>query len=76
MFGRLLIPLDDEEVVVIPWRAVERVGQLDMVGVADGAALRRRVVQLGRDIGEDVQVLAGLKVGEQVAQGREVRSEK
>jgi RND family efflux transporter MFP subunit len=68
MFGRLLIPLDEEEVVVIPRRVVERVGQLDMVDVADGTVLRRRVVQLGRELGEDVQVLSGLKAGELVAQ--------
>lgn len=67
MFGRLLIPLDDQEVVVIPRAAVERVGQLDVVDVADGTALRRRVVQLGRNLGDDVEVLAGLKVGERVA---------
>jgi RND family efflux transporter MFP subunit len=71
MFGRLLIPLDEEEVVVIPRAAVRRVGQLDIVDVAeeaeDGAVLRRRVVQLGRGFGEDIQVLSGLQAGERVA---------
>ncbi len=80
MFGRLLIPLDEEDVLVIPQAAVRRVGQLDIVDVAEpaggGAAgetggaplvLRRRVVQLGRQFGDDVQVLSGLRTGEQVA---------
>jgi RND family efflux transporter MFP subunit len=67
MFGRLLIPLDDEEILVIPWAAVRKVGQLHLVDVADGDVLRRRTVQLGRSFGQDVEVLAGIRPGEQVA---------
>lgn len=71
MFGRLLIPLDEQEVLVIPRAAVRRVGQLDLVEVAAegeaGRFLERRVVQLGRDFGTDVEVLAGLRAGEEVA---------
>ena len=33
MFGRILIPLDEEEVLVIPARAVQNVGQLQLVNV-------------------------------------------
>jgi multidrug efflux pump subunit AcrA (membrane-fusion protein) len=66
MFGRLLIPLDEEPVLVIPRSTVRRVGQLDVVEVADGGVLRRRAVQLGRQFGEDVEVLSGLREGEQV----------
>lgn len=67
MFGRLIIPLEEEEVLVIPQAAVRRIGQLDMVEVSDAGALRRRAVQLGRTIGDQREVLAGLKAGEQVA---------
>jgi RND family efflux transporter MFP subunit len=69
MFGRLLIPLDDEMWLVIPQAAVRRVGQLDIVDVADpsGKYLERRVVQLGRTRGDEVEVLSGLRVGEKVA---------
>ena len=79
MFGRLLIPLDEEEVLVVPQAAVRRVGQLDIVEVAEPAGgvdgssagsnlvLRRRVVQLGREFGDKVQVLSGLRAGEKVA---------
>lgn len=67
MFGRLLIPLDDETVVVIPQSAVRRVGQLSVVDVADGEVLRRRAVQPGRFFNEDVQILSGLREGERVA---------
>jgi len=67
MFGRLLVPLDEEVLTVIPKHAVQRIGQLDVVDVADEDVLRRRAVQLGREFGDDIEVLAGLREGEQVA---------
>ena len=66
MFGRILIPLDEEQVLVIPRQAVQSVGQLDLVNVATHGAVSRRAVRLGRTIGEDVEVLSGLREGEQV----------
>ncbi len=65
-FGRLLIPLDEEEIVVVPAKSVRRIGQLDVVDVAEGQRLLRRAVQLGKVHGSDVQVLSGLKPGEKV----------
>jgi len=76
MFGRLMIPLDEQEVLVIPQAAVQRVGQLDIVEVAEPSpaagtdqspTLRRRVVRLGQTHGELVEVLSGLRAGEEVA---------
>jgi RND family efflux transporter MFP subunit len=69
MFGRLLVPLDDEAVVLIPAAAVRRVGQLDVVEVAHDDVLRRRVVELGRTFGDEVEVLSGLRPGERIAAG-------
>lgn len=66
MFGRILIPLDEEQVLVIPRAAVESVGQLDLVNVAGQGGVSRRAVRLGREIGENVEVLSGLREGEQV----------
>jgi len=66
MFGRLHIPLDEEEVLVVPAAAVRRIGQLDVVDVLERDVVRRRAVQLGRRLGEDRQVLSGLRVGEKV----------
>jgi RND family efflux transporter MFP subunit len=66
MFGRILIPLDEEQVLVIPLQAVQTVGQLDLVNVATHGAFSRRAVRLGRTIGQDVEVLSGLREGEQV----------
>ena len=65
-FGRILIPLDEEEVLVIPRRAVRSVGQLNLVNVATHGAVSRRAVRLGRTIGQDIEVLSGLSEGEQV----------
>ncbi len=67
MFGRLLIPLDEEEVLVLPKSAVRHVGQLTLVDVADGDVLHRRSIQPGRSFGQDVEVLSGLTEGETVA---------
>ncbi len=66
MFGRILIPLDEEQVLVIPRQAVQTVGQLDLVNMAAHGAFSRRAVRLGRTIGADVEVLSGLHEGEQV----------
>lgn len=67
MFGRLHVPLDDEQVLLIPRAAIRRIGQLDIVEIAADGGLQRRVVELGRDFGTDVEVLAGLVAGERVA---------
>jgi RND family efflux transporter MFP subunit len=67
MFGRLLIPLADEDVTVVPAAALVQVGQLDVVDVVEDARLKRRVVTLGRRFGDDLEVLSGLAPGEVVA---------
>lgn len=67
MYGRLLIPLDEEDVLVVPQKAVRRIGQLDVVDVAENGRLHRQCVRLGRRYGDDVQVLSGLRAGEHVA---------
>jgi membrane fusion protein, multidrug efflux system len=67
MFGRLIIPLAEEQVLVIPRTSVHHVGQLSIVYVADAGALRRRAVQLGRTFGDQIEVLSGLRENEQIA---------
>jgi RND family efflux transporter MFP subunit len=66
MFGRILIPLEDEDLLIVPAAAVRRVGQLDEVDVVADAILSRRAVQLGRTLDEGLEVLSGLKEGEKV----------
>jgi RND family efflux transporter MFP subunit len=67
MFGRIYIPLEDEEIIVVPANAIQRVGQLEMVQVVEEGKVRRRNIQTGRSIGSDMEVLAGLRSGEKVA---------
>ena len=66
MFGRIFIPLGEEEVLVVPPQAVRRVGQLDEVDVVEDGTPCRHVVQLGRTLPEGREVLSGLQAGERV----------
>jgi len=66
MFGRLMLPLEDEEILIIPATAVQRVGQLTMVEVVRDKMVARRHVRLGRTLDSDVEVLSGLVAGELV----------
>ena len=66
MFGRILIPLAEEQVLVIPGQAVRQVGQLELVDVVEDGRVTRRSIRVGRTLGDDVEVLSGLREGEQV----------
>jgi membrane fusion protein (multidrug efflux system) len=66
MFGRIRIPLGEEQILVIPREAVQSIGQLELVNVAADGAVSRRAIRLGRTVGEDVEVLSGLREGELV----------
>jgi len=68
MFGRLLIPLDEESVLVVLRSAVRRVGQLDLVMVVQDGRMLRRAVKLGRTFDDEVEVLSGLREGEAVVE--------
>jgi RND family efflux transporter MFP subunit len=50
MYAKLLIPLGDRKVLVIPPGAIMQVGQLTMVDVAGSGGLDRRNVQLGKPV--------------------------
>ena len=67
MFGRIALPLDSETLVVIPIAAVKHVGQLTLADVVVDGNLVRRSLQLGRTIGNDIEVLSGVIPGEKVA---------
>ena len=66
MFGRLMLPLEDEHLLLIPAETIQRVGQLTFVQVLTEAGLARRSVQIGRDFKDQVEILTGLKAGERV----------
>jgi len=67
IFGRMRIPVGQSQEILIPQAAVLRVGQLTMVDVAENGTLRRRSLQLGRNQGDQVEVLSGLMPGEKIA---------
>jgi len=67
MFGRIEIPLEDEELLVVPAAAILQVGQLDLVDLVVDGRLQRRSVRLGRPLDGRIEVLAGLKEGDRVA---------
>lgn len=66
MFGRVLIPLDEEDVLVIPSDAVRTVGQLNLVDVVEEGKVHRRAIRLGRVFDDEVEILSGLSAGEEV----------
>lgn len=61
------VPAGRAESVLIPLSAVVRRGQLTGVRVVDDAGSRIRWVRLGRTIGDQVEVLSGLRAGERIA---------
>ncbi len=71
MFARLELRLAAARGLLIPQAAVRQVGQLSMVEViVDGRATRRQV-KLGRQVGEQVEVLAGLQAGDRIILSQE-----
>jgi membrane fusion protein (multidrug efflux system) len=71
MFGRLLIPIGKIDKMYLPIAAVTQVGQLDFVIVKTEQGAVRRYVRLGpRGSDERVEVVSGLKAGEQVLVAR------
>jgi RND family efflux transporter MFP subunit len=66
MFARLSLPLGESMGLLIPQAAVATVGQLTMVKVMTDQAAQLRQVKLGRQLGDKVEVLAGLKAGDKI----------
>jgi RND family efflux transporter MFP subunit len=66
MFGRLMIPLGTEEVILIPQAMVVYVGQLNLVEVAEDHRLLKRSIQIGRTFEDFIEVLSGLSPGEKI----------
>ncbi len=66
MFARLGLRLGSTQGILIPNAAVHTVGQLTMVKVVTDKTAQLRQVKLGRQIGDKVEVLAGLRPGDRV----------
>ena len=62
----LLVPQGTRRAILVPAGAVVREGDLTGVRVVSGAAAELRWVRVGRPVGPDVEILSGLRAGEQV----------
>ncbi len=70
MYGKLLIPESEQEVVMVPYSSVVRTGQLELLRVRQGEAWQLRYVKTGKRSGEMIEVLSGLKGNEVIKAGR------
>ncbi|MBS3757130.1 MAG: efflux RND transporter periplasmic adaptor subunit [Desulfobacterales bacterium] len=64
MYGKLLIPYKQVELVLIPRSAIDEVGQLELVMVKTADGWKRRYIKTGSIYGEKIEVLSGLSGGE------------
>lgn len=62
----LLLPLGRRAAIVVPRAAVQPYGDLSIVTVTDGKATQRRSVRTGVVSGDDIEVVSGLRIGENV----------
>ncbi len=65
-FGRVAIPIEQGEALRVPWSAVVRRGQLELVFVATNGTAQLRLVKTGKRDGDAVEVLSGVMPGESV----------
>lgn len=66
MFGRLLIPVEKAQTLLIPQKAVSLVGQLELVLVKQGSAWQRVYIKTGKTFDNDIEVLSGLTGNETI----------
>ncbi|WP_300667439.1 efflux RND transporter periplasmic adaptor subunit [Desulfoluna sp.] len=66
MYGKLQVPLSTVEVITLPEKAIQRVGQLELVRVKAKEGWLRRYIRTGNKLGDEVEILSGLKAGEMV----------
>ena len=66
MFARLTIPLGKTRGILIPQTAVRQVGQLPMAEMLVEGRPRLQLLQLGRQLGDKVEVLSGLRPGDRI----------
>lgn len=79
MFGRLLVPLEERQAVLVPASAIRRMGQMETVEVLDEqgeqAWWRLVYVKAGEQRGDQVVILSGLEGGEVVGVPRPLPGE-
>ncbi|MDR3570543.1 MAG: efflux RND transporter periplasmic adaptor subunit [Syntrophobacteraceae bacterium] len=67
LFARIYVPCGSYHALVIPAAAVQEVGELYLVDTVDSKGrMERRFIRPGRTRGKLIEVLSGLKAGEEV----------
>lgn len=64
--ARLIAPVGEREALLVPFAAVERIGQIERVRVVSSGRVSPVVVRTGKRHGEFVEVLSGLRAGDEV----------
>jgi len=64
MFGKLLIPAGEHDIVMIPINAVRKVGQLELVTLFENEVWKSVFVKTGKTYGDQVEVLSGISGNE------------
>ncbi|MDD2557708.1 MAG: efflux RND transporter periplasmic adaptor subunit [Desulfuromonas sp.] len=64
MYGKLKIPLQEVDLVLIPKAAITEIGQLELVMVKTPAGWKRQYIKTGKTYADKVEVLSGLFGGE------------
>ncbi len=65
-FGRVWVDEAPRLGMLLPKSAVYRVGQLEMVHVAEGSRMVTRMVRTGGAVGDQIEILSGLRDGDVV----------
>ena len=56
--------MKEQEAVLVPEKAIRRIGQLELVTVKDKDTWKQRYVKTGRTIDDSIEILSGLAGGE------------
>lgn len=67
MFGRLLVPLGERNAVVVPRKALYRIGQMEMVKAEKDGRWCNCFVKTGKEINGKIEILSGLNGDEKIA---------
>jgi hypothetical protein len=65
-FGRLAVPVGEAEFLLVPAPALVRRGQLEILFVAADGKAHMRLVRVGKETSQGMEILAGLASGEAV----------
>jgi len=67
MFARVFVPLPGRKKVLIPQKAIVRLGQLQGVFIVDSKNVAHfRLIKTGKHMGDKVEILSGLEPGERI----------